>query len=194
MPVDFTYALRGMDVYGLTDVLLPFMLIFTIVFAVLQKTKILGDGKKNLNTILSLTLALMVVIPHVTNSYPAGTDIVKIMNDALPRVSLLVVAIIMLIIMVGIFYPEGYSFGAWSSLAAVVGIIGLIWIFGGSLGWFQNWSWFVNTFGEETITVAIVIIVFALVIWFVTGEKKTGGTRFMEGLDKFFRGPGTGGH
>ena len=49
---------RLLESYGFTDALLPFLLIFTIVFAVLQKTNILGKDKKNFNVILALVLAL----------------------------------------------------------------------------------------------------------------------------------------
>ena len=54
-----------LDAWGVTDVLIPFILVFTIVFAVLQKTKILGDGKKNYNVMIALVMALAVVIPHI---------------------------------------------------------------------------------------------------------------------------------
>ena len=36
------------ETYGVMDFLLPFLLVFTIIYAVMQKTKILGD-KKNFN-------------------------------------------------------------------------------------------------------------------------------------------------
>jgi hypothetical protein len=40
---------------------LPFILMFVLVFAVLQKSKILGDGKHQIDALVSLTLALMLV-------------------------------------------------------------------------------------------------------------------------------------
>lgn len=178
--------------FGLTDVLLPFLLVFTIVFSVLQKTKIMGDDKKNINVIFSMVLGLLVVIPHVTNSYPPDADVVEIMNKALPQVSLLFVALMLLIIMVGIFYPTQYGAGSWTSIATIIGIVGLVWIFGASIGWFDGWDWFIYTFGEDAVTLAIVLIVFAVIIGFLTSEKKTSGTRFMEGIDRMFRGPGHG--
>ena len=60
---------RALDGWGLTDVMLPFLLIFTLVFAIMQKTKILGEDKKNFNVIIALVMALLVVIPHITSSY-----------------------------------------------------------------------------------------------------------------------------
>ncbi|MBI2652090.1 hypothetical protein HYX00_01375, partial [Candidatus Woesearchaeota archaeon] len=55
-----------LDRWRVADVLLPFLLIFVIVFAILQKTKILGDSKKNLNVVVAIVVGLLVVIPHVT--------------------------------------------------------------------------------------------------------------------------------
>ena len=188
----FEEGILLLEEFGLTDVLLPFLLIFTIVFAVLQKTNIMGQDKKNINVILSLTLGLLVVIPHVTHSYPPDADIVDIMNHALPQVSLLIVALMLLIIMVGIFYPTQYGAGSWTGIATVIGLVGLIWIFGASIGWFDGWDWFLNTFGEDAVTLAIVLIVFAIIISFVTKSNQTPGTKLFQSIDQMFRGPGHG--
>ncbi|MCA9487432.1 MAG: hypothetical protein KC516_00545 [Nanoarchaeota archaeon] len=45
----------------LTDFLYPFLLIFFIVFAILQKTKILGDGRAQLDAFVSLVVGLIFV-------------------------------------------------------------------------------------------------------------------------------------
>jgi len=59
---DFIYYLQGVGVY---DYVLPFLLVFTIIFAILEKTKLFGteqDGraKTNINTILALVIGLIV--------------------------------------------------------------------------------------------------------------------------------------
>ena len=100
---NFQEVILSLENMGLTDVLLPFLLIFTILFAVLEKAKIFGDDKKNINVMISLIVGLIVVIPHITGSYPANADIVEIMNRAIPNISVIIVAIIMLLILIGIF-------------------------------------------------------------------------------------------
>jgi len=40
---------------------LPFLLVFAIVFAVLEKTKVLGDGKKQLNALVAFIVGLIFV-------------------------------------------------------------------------------------------------------------------------------------
>lgn len=43
------------------DFMLPFIFIFVLTFAILQKTKILGDGKKQLDAIVAAVLSLVFV-------------------------------------------------------------------------------------------------------------------------------------
>ncbi len=45
----------------LTDFLYPFLLIFFICFAILEKSSIFGDGKKQLNALVSLVIGLIFV-------------------------------------------------------------------------------------------------------------------------------------
>jgi hypothetical protein len=44
-----------------TSYVLPFVLVFTLVFALLQKTQILGEGKKQINAILGLIIGLILI-------------------------------------------------------------------------------------------------------------------------------------
>ena len=97
--VGFSNIAYYFQTYGVMDFLLPFLLVFTIVFAVLQKTKIVGEGKKNFNVIIALVLALMFVVPHIIGSYPLGYDPVAVMNASLPSISLVAVASMMLLLL-----------------------------------------------------------------------------------------------
>jgi len=45
----------------LTQFILPFLLVFAIVFAILQKTKLLGDDKKQIDAIVALVIGLIFV-------------------------------------------------------------------------------------------------------------------------------------
>ena len=175
MAADFQQFIYGLEQYGLTDALLPFLLIFAVVFAILQKVKIFGKGKKNINVILSLVIGLLVVIPHVTNSYPPGQDVVEIMNNAIPNVSIILIAIVMLLILVGVFGSEvdiaGTSLAGWIALASFL-IVGFI--FGRSAGWFQywpDWLWWLDD--PNTQALVIILLEFGVLIWFVTKEPKS---------------------
>jgi Na+-driven multidrug efflux pump len=165
---------RILDSWGLTDVMLPFLLIFVVMFALLTKARILGEDKRRFNLIIALVLALLVVIPHVLDVYPEGGDVVEIMNNALPQVSLIAVAVIMLLLLIGLFGGEAKWMGSsMSGWIAIVAFIIILVIFGGAAGWWGNWSWFYDFFGGETIAIIIMILVFAVIVWWITrGEGK----------------------
>ena len=179
--------------WGLTDVLLPFLLIFVIFFAILQKTKILGEGKKNLNVVVALVVGLLVVVPHVTNRFPPDADPVVIINEALPQVSLVLVAIIFLLILIGVFGQDmvmlGVTMPGWIMIISL-GII--LWIFGGAAGWWSSGfdQFLEENFGSEAVAVVIMLLVFGVVIAWITTEskeEKMGLKRFGIDLEKLFK-------
>ncbi len=189
--MDFVQVIKMLEGFGLTDALLPFLLIFTLIFAILQKVKIFGKEKekKGINIVIALVIALLVIIPHVTNEYPPGKDVVEIMNSAIPNVSLVIVAILMVLILIGVFGSEvdiaGTSLSGWIALAAFLAVG---FIFGKSAGWFQRFpSWLGWLDDPETQALVVVLLVFGILIWFVTkepSEKK--GEKQKEGISKLF--------
>ncbi len=162
--------------WGLIDVMLPFLLVFVLVFAVLEKTHILGQDKKNFNVVVSLVLALSVIFPHVTGSYYGylGFDPVEIINGALPQVGILVVAIMMLLVLIGVFAHDkvflGLTMPGWIGLFSVLAII---FIFGSAAGlWGGDVGGALEEFfGEEAISIFIMILVFGIIISFITSDK-----------------------
>ena len=50
------------------EVILPFVLVFTLVFAVLQKTEILGKGKRQIDVLVALAIGLITIASFIT--YP----------------------------------------------------------------------------------------------------------------------------
>src|SRR3989344_1351569 len=69
--LDFNSFVDWFATAGGFDVLLPFLLVFTIVFAILEKTNILGEDKKNFNVIIALVIGALLV---------SQTALVKIIN------------------------------------------------------------------------------------------------------------------
>jgi len=159
-----------MESWGLTDVMLPFLLIFTIIFAILQKANIFGVDKKRFNVITGLVISLLVVIPHVTGNYPGGYDVVEIINASLPSIALLVVAIIMVLLLIGIFGGESAWSGPVTGWVVIVAAIAVLWIFGGSIWGWSGWDKFVGFFGEEIVILIIILLVFGIIIALITSE------------------------
>jgi hypothetical protein len=189
----FENFIMYLDEWGVTDVLLPFILIFTIVYATLQKTKILGEGKKQFNVVIALVMALGVVIPHVTGSYSLTFDPVLMINRALPHVSIILVAIIMMLLIVGVFGNEidiaGTSLAGWVVIFAIVAVA-LIFGSDPQIGWFSiPWLAAFLLVNPEVQALVIMILIFGVIIWFITkepkkDEEKRGFGKFIEGFGK----------
>ncbi|MBT3297400.1 hypothetical protein HN385_00590 [archaeon] len=171
--------------WGVVDFLLPFLLVFTIIFAVMQKTKILGD-KKQFNVIIALVLGLLFVTPHITGSYPLGYDPVQVMNSALPSISLVAIAAIMLLLLMGIFSTD-FSKAA-APVIAVVAIGFVVFIFGAALNLWQGPYDVFNWWTAEVTELLIILLVFGLLVWFITKDDKpkSGGNEMLKSFAKMF--------
>ena len=180
--------------FGVLDFILPFILVFTIVYAVLLKTQILGD-KKNFNIVVALILGLLFVVPHILGTYPLGYDPVAVLNETLPSISLVAVAAIMLLILLGIFGTEFLA--PAKSIVALVAVIFVVYIFGASLNFWRGPYDIFYWWTTETTELLLIILVFGLIVWFVTkepGSHRSLGDRIEDVsgiLGKFF---GKGGH
>ena len=99
----FREALIFFGEIGIYDVVLPFLLVFTIIFAILEKTKVFGmeevDGvkvtRKNLNAITSFVIGFMVI---------ASSRLVEIITDISSQVVILLMLSIFFLLLVGSFY------------------------------------------------------------------------------------------
>ena len=172
--VAFGEIIKSLERFQIVDMLI-FLLIFTILYAVIEKTKIMGEGKHNMNVGLAMLFSLIVLFVHFTQAVPVTSDPFEIIKLALPQVSILVVAIISLLILIGVFAHDkvylGLTAPGWIGFVSVVAIL---FIFGGAAGWWApNFMSFIDgIFGSDSISVVIMILIFGLIIAFITGEDK----------------------
>ena len=73
------------------NIALPFLLIFVLVFAILQKSKILGEDKRQIDALLALAISLIVV------AFTWATNIIALLMPFL-AVSLVVLLVLMLLL------------------------------------------------------------------------------------------------
>ncbi|NOZ81175.1 MAG: hypothetical protein GXP63_05895 [DPANN group archaeon] len=179
-----------LDRWGIRDVLLPFLLIFTVFFAIFQKSKILGEDQKNMNLGISVIIALMTVVPHVVGWYAnPNWDPIEIINRSIPTVSVVVIAIVMLLVLIGLFGGEVHLFG--KSLAGwitVLSVLIILVIFGDAANWWTL-DWLYNIFGQDVLSVIIILLVFGLLVGFIAGggdKDKDEGPGFNERMGKMF--------
>ncbi len=190
----FVEMLTTLENLGLLDVLLPFMLIFTIAFAVLQKSKILGQDSKNFNTVISFVLALAAVIPHVMGYYPYGKDVVEIINSALPNISLLMIASMMVLLLIGVFGSDINIMGSpLEGIVVLFAVIAVAWTFLSSAGLVGRIPFLED---PQTRSLLIAILIFGLVVWFITKEDQPEKKPTHKALERLFGGwlGGGGGH
>lgn len=116
---NFGDTIKVLQEVGVFDYLLPFLLIFSILFAILEKTKILGSEKTNINIVVSTVVSLLVLVQP---------GIIQTINLFLPRVSLIIVVILMGLLVISMVSGEHYQGlkGSVFALAVILIIISII--------------------------------------------------------------------
>ncbi len=174
-PSAFRKTLGFFDRIGIYDVVLPFLLIFTLVYAILEKTKILGvekvEGKeytrKNLNSMAAFVIAFLFI---------ASTELVRIMNEFIANILLLVLIGFSFLLTVGIFYKEGeLDIGdKWRKFFLVVSFIAIIFIFLGVVGWLPMLWAYLSFNIDSTLVSSILLLLFVvLIMWWLTSSPSS---------------------
>jgi len=171
---------RGVLVFfnkiGIYDVVLPFLLVFTIVFAILDKTRVLGTeeiggkkySKKNLNAIAAFVTAFLVV---------ASTKLVAVINKALANIVLLLLLVVFFLLLIGAFFKEGEGVflkeGGWRTLFMTIVFVGIVLIFLDALNWLSPFWDFLKEHWETQWVASLILLIFIILfIWYITrGER-----------------------
>ena len=193
---DFNSVFTWLASSGFYNSFLPFFFIFTIVYAFMQKISIFGkegSATKKYNIIIALAIALLVVIPHVTNSYGARDPITIIMN-AVPTVAIWIVAILLLWVLLAAFGLELFSGenGMSGIIQGIVGIVSIVVIgiiFATAAGWAPpNLLAGIGLSDPGVQTVVLIILFTLIVLWFIIGggggepKKKEGDSNILKTL------------
>ena len=162
MAADLRQTLEFFEEYGFYDVVFPFILVFTIIFATLQKIRIFGEHSRRYNTIIAFVIALMFI---------AATKLVDALNQYLPIVGLVLALFLGLMLILGIF---GIKEGS--------GVQKLGWVLGGFVALIVGASYlpkmgdifgFLKPLKEYTSLIIMGAIVLGIVLW----VSKEGGSK-----------------
>lgn len=162
--VDFQTIVQDLEQAGVFDVVLPFLLIFTLVFGFLEKIKLFGtkDGqpRTNINAIFSLLVAGFMLTQE---------EIIEKITSFLPRVSLIMLIFVMLLLLIGTFIGERQHewTGGVFAVAAILCLIAVFWAFtstdydfmeGGSISnwWDDNWGGVIGLAAVVAVFIAVV--------------------------------------
>lgn len=155
----------------IAEAVLPFILVFTIVFAILQKSKILGDGKKQIDAMVGLVVGLITI---------TVARAVGIINQLLPFLAVSIVIIVIFLIMVALFNKdhEGKDTKVWNFFKNAIVIMSFIAVAIAVIYFTGAWDYLAYKFGEpgsnlvtNIVFIAIIIGGF-LVVFFGEGKKK----------------------
>jgi len=166
---------------GVYNYFLPFLLIFSLVFAVLEKTQVLGENKSNINAVISIVIGLLLIVQQ---------GIVEIINAFLPRVSLILIVILMGLVVLSLLAGKKFA-GLQGTLFTWAAIISLVALF---IALFMGPETGTGTLSlaeyEGIIAVSLPIIIFILAIIFVTRSPKTDQNKPSLGqrIDEVFSG------
>jgi hypothetical protein len=176
----FRGALDFFAEIGVYDVVLPFLLVFTIVFAVLEKTRILGVekvhdheySKKPLNAVIAFVVAFLVV---------ASSRLVSIINEAMANVVLLLLVSICFLLLIGSFYKyeeNVFLEGGWRTFFMILMFIGVLLIFLHALGWLQTaWWWLLTNWTGDAAGAVVLLVVVIAFIYFITMDTTKKATK-----------------
>ena len=157
------------------NLILPFLLLFAIVFAVLQKTKVLGEGKKQIDAIVALVVALIVV------AFAQAVDIIVFL---MPVLGVSLVVVIVFLILLGTVFKEG-EFKVHNSIKWIVGILAAIVLVVTLLVLTGRWDYLIELISGEgdgdgtnvltnIIFIVIILVAVAVVVFGGGGGKKKG--------------------
>lgn len=173
-------ALNFLVDLGVFEVVLPFLLVFTMVFAFLEKTKVYGteeyrsdaDGKihqvtrKNLNSMTAFVIAFFVV---------ASAQLVALISEVTSNFVLLIVLVFSFTLTIGSFQKQekdGFFLSkTWTYIFEGIVFVGILLIFLNALGWLDvMYAYLLGNWSSQLVSTILMIAVFVGLIWFITKE------------------------
>ncbi|MFH0978135.1 MAG: hypothetical protein V1837_02415 [Candidatus Woesearchaeota archaeon] len=169
------------DKIGVYDVILPFLLVFTIVFAILEKTKVFGteevagkkQTRKNINAMVAFVISFFVI---------ASSKLVEVITTVSSWMVILLLLSVLFLILIGSFMKEGegvFLQGGWQTLFMIIMFVGVVAIFLEAIKTDKGEPWLefvirfvVENFTSTAVASIVLILVIILFMWFIVHEPK----------------------
>lgn len=179
--VDFREIVDTLVDIGFYDVFLPFILVYAVVFAILEKSKIFSsadtDSKqvKNVNAIIAFVFGVFVV---------ASIQTVKFIESFVMYGVLFIVFILVVLIVLGFIFGEDYMKllkdddgklrkGLAFTIAGIVVLISVGVLFSLLGVWDIIAGWFDAEFDSDWISSVIIIaLIIGTLVWITKGDSK----------------------
>lgn len=152
--------LSGWEAYGVFDYVLPFLLIFAIVYGILTTTKSFGENK-GVHLIIAIIVGLLALRLDFVQSF---------FTEVFPRLGVALAVILVFVIMAAVFIPEEHKLGWSIGFYSLGGVAALLVVFNSfnALNFFgSNW-WY----DWGSLMVGALLIIGVIIAISVGGEKK----------------------
>ena len=81
----------------------------------------------------------------------------------------------MVLLLIGLFgWKQEGSQVPW--IIFLLAIVAVVYFFGSAAGWWYGWNSLSQFFGEDAVSLVVVLLVFGIIIWFITSTGKSGTT------------------
>jgi hypothetical protein len=160
MVFDIGSVLFQLQNLGFFDLILPFLLLFAVIYGILSYTKVFSDNR-GVHVIVALVIALLAI------RFPFFTDF---LNFVSPRIGVGVVVILALLILIGLFTPEKSQALIGGIFMAVGAIVFLV-----ILGQSYNFFGFGGGFFTSEIVAGLILV--ALLIGVIVAVSVAGGSK-----------------
>ncbi len=166
---------------GIYDVVLPFLLVFTIILAILEKTRVFGtetiEGKevtkKGLNAMVAFAMSFFVV---------ASSQIVEVITDVSAQVVVLLLSIIFFLVLIGTFFKKEEQTaleGKWRTFFMAILFLAIVLIFLNAIKtdgttWLEYIIGFFTEYASSAAVASILLIAFIIlfIVWITKEPPK----------------------
>jgi hypothetical protein len=150
------------------EYILPFVLIFTLVFAILQKTELLGEGKKQNDAIVGLVIGLILV------AFPFARSVVV---NLMPFLAISIAILLVFMIIYGFVYGN-VSMHKWVKIVIMVifgaGLLSVLLVITNVWDYLYDFLFSSGGTGSTILINALLIILMAGAIIAVLKGKSSG--------------------
>ena len=152
----------------ISDYLLPFLLVFFIIFAILERTKLFGEGKKQVNALTAFVIAL---------TFVGAVTYTHMIQNLTLFLTIAIVALFVILLIWGFIFGDSKEFKAEGWMKWILGIVAgiafiwaLVWATD-SLG--KIGGFFGSSLGQTIITNGIFLIVISVALALILIPKKS---------------------
>ena len=191
-------VLEFLETIGLFDILLPFVMIYVMVFALLERTKIFGTekvvlqsgkevemSKRNLNSIFAFAISFFAIL---------SSQVVGAIARATGPIMLLLFIIVLFILLVSVFKQDSgmhdFSKGVWMPVFITVIVISIILIAMNSIQttggetWMEvTWEYITDNTNTGFVGAIGLLLLLAGFVWWIGKEPKAKGDESSGGDD-----------